>query len=330
MANHRSNRLSRAWPCLALVAAACASERAPIPFIPARSALATGAPEPSGRSVAADSAFKSGPPEVSQPPVGAGYPWLTSSSAANAPPPHQALEERFAAPAGYRRITLSPRSFGAFLRRLPLAEPGTPVRTYRGATLRESSDSRIAAVAALDVGSADLQQCADSIMRLYAEHRFAAGDHALSFDAAAGAALPFSRWLAGERVVVEGNRLRWEPRGKPSKPTHEALRGYLDTVFAWANTGSLAREAKVVPKSDLRPGDFFVLQGNPGHAVLILDVATGPKGEVVGLLGQGFMPAQSFHVLRAESGSPWFVLDGPSVQTPFWAPFPWSSLRRLD
>jgi hypothetical protein len=72
-----------------------------------------------------------------------------------------------------------------------------------------------------------------------------------------------------------------------------------------------------------------VLPGGPGHAILILDVAEAPDGRRVALLGQGFMPAQDFHVLRA-GASAWFSLDGEDVDTPFWpAPFPWSSLRRM-
>jgi hypothetical protein len=44
------------------------------------------------------------------------------------------------------------------------------------------------------------------------------------------------------------------------------------------------------------------------------------------------MPAQDFQVLRDHSGTgtPWFSLDGDSVDTPFWpVPFPWSSVRRM-
>jgi hypothetical protein len=69
--------------------------------------------------------------------------------------------------------------------------------------------------------------------------------------------------------------------------------------------------------------------GSPGHAVLILDIAESKDGRRVALLGQGFMPAQDFHVLRAPDGSPWFSLDGDNVETPFWKPFGWKSLRRL-
>ena len=102
-------------------------------------------------------------------------------------------------------------------------------------------------------------------------------------------------------------------------------------VFNYASTISLDRSSsKKIDRKDLEPGDFFVLPGGPGHAILILDVATGPSGERSALLGQGFMPAQDFHVLRDARGSAWFSLEGDAVDTPFWpAPFPWSSLRRM-
>ena len=64
-----------------------------------------------------------------------------------------------------------------------------------------------------------------------------------------------------------------------------------------------------------------------GGRIIIL----GDSGEKVALLGQSFMPAQSFQVLRPSRDRTWFSLaDEDGVQTPFWRRFPWSSLRRLD
>ncbi|MCU0659155.1 MAG: DUF4846 domain-containing protein [Polyangiaceae bacterium] len=258
------------------------------------------------------------------------YPWLRDP-APDLPAPTDVLAQRFPAPPGFQRVDLPPSSFGAWLRGLPLAEASAPVRTFRGALLREPSHPSIAGVVALDVGNADLQQCADSILRLHAEWRWSQGDRAVSYRAASGAALPYSRWAAGERVVPDGNRLLWKLTGAPSRH-HDSFRKYLAMVFTWANTGSIARDALPLSLDQLRPGDFFVLPGSPGHAVLVLDLARAPDGRRVVLLGQGFMPAQSFHILRDSEGSPWFAIrpaDG-SINTPFWQPFPWSSLRRLD
>jgi hypothetical protein len=225
-------------------------------------------------------------------------------------------------------------SFGAWLRGLPLRPKG-PVIDYRGGVVRADDDAGVAAVVALDEGTADLQQCADSIFRLHAEWQWSKGERGESYRAASGAAMPFARWLAGERPSTEdGKKLVWKAAARAAnRDDHGAFRKYLDAVFTWANTGALARDGAKVALADLRPGDFFVLPGGPGHAVLVLDVAAKSSGERALLLGQGYMPAQSFHVLRGAGGSAWFAVDPSAVgvDTPFWpVPFPWSSLRRLD
>ena len=76
--------------------------------------------------------------------------------------------------------------------------------------------------------------------------------------------------------------------------------------------------------------DVFIKGGFPGHAVLVLDLARASDKRGVALLGQSYMPAQNLHVLRPRAGAVWFELDRHrDVKTPFWRPFPWSSLRRL-
>ena len=110
------------------------------------------------------------------------------------------------------------------------------------------------------------------------------------------------------------------------------FRTYLDGVFTWINTASLERDGLAVPFSDVSAGDYFVMTGAPfGHAVLVLDVARSPSGSVALLLGQSYMPAQSFHVLGAFRYGAWFIVEpgAREVVTPFWKPFPLTSLRRL-
>lgn len=240
-----------------------------------------------------------------------------------------ALHARFAPPPGFTRVEVEPKSFGAWLRELPLAAAGTPVRAYDGRVLHAATDSRIAAVVALDVSEADLQQCADTVIRLHSEWRWSQGARDMSYRAAAGMQLPWARWARGERIVPQGASIQWAP-GSKAVSDHASFRKYLDAVFAWANTVSLEKQSKPVKPEEIRAGDFFILPGNPGHVVLVLDVAK--KGdERVALLGQSFMPAQNAQVLRPAGGGPWFRLDpAKDVDTPFWKPFPWSSLRRLQ
>lgn len=294
-----------------------------------------------GPTQAAQAAQAAEAPEAERSPPGppdsatlARYPWLSDEATASAcPEVANTLDTRFAPPPGFVRDDLPAKGFGDFLRALPLADEGTPVKSFAGQTILEPDHRNLAAVAAIDIGGRDLQQCADSIVRLHAEWLFSIGKRDHSYRSASGVTLPFARYLKGERIVLVGKQIEWQKKASPRSPSHSALRSYLDGVFAWANTGSLARQAKKITRDELRPGDFFVLPGGPGHAVLILDVARADDGRVALLLGQGFMPAQNFHVLRPDASGPWFVVDPgeeSGVDTPFWQVFPWSSLRRLD
>jgi hypothetical protein len=243
------------------------------------------------------------------------------------------LEDRIAPPQGFERAQVEAGSFGAWLRRLPLAARDTPVRAYSGRVILASADPRLSAVVTLDVGDADLQQCADAVMRLHAEWKWSRGDRDMAYRAASGTMLPYARWSRGERLVAKGASVSWVPSGPPGGDSHASFRKFMDAVFAWSNTVALSRQATAVTFQEARPGDFFILPGSPGHTVLLLDLAVDPNGRRMALLGQSYMPAQSFHVLRAARDGAWFALEQSEggVQTPFWpAPFPWTSLRRLD
>jgi hypothetical protein len=234
-------------------------------------------------------------------------------------------------------VSEPPRSFGAFLRTLPLLPPGARVVDYAGAPLYDDGHHpNIAAVVDLDVGAKDLQQCADSVLRLHAEWRYGRGDRDIAYRSVSGRALAYAGFVAGERAVLRGGALSLARTAAPARDDHAVFRSYLDEVFAWASTASIERDAARVPDlGALLPGDFFVMTGAPfGHAVLVLDLAKDDRGRLALLLGQGYMPAQSFQVLRpspsARDGA-WFVIepDATEVKTPFWRPFPVSSLRRL-
>src|SRR5258708_36292421 len=83
------------------------------------------------------------------------------------------LEAGFARPPGAARVAVADGSFGDFLRRLPLKPRGAVVHLYDGSD-KPRQDVH-AAVVDLDVPPRDLQQCADAVMRLWAEHRYARG-----------------------------------------------------------------------------------------------------------------------------------------------------------
>ncbi|MDY7227355.1 DUF4846 domain-containing protein [Hyalangium rubrum] len=251
------------------------------------------------------------------------YPWLSKSAQV------RPLETTFAPPAGYTRVSVEEGSFGAWLRTLPLRPEGTPVRDFRGGEILAEGDARLAAVAELDVGKANLQQCADSIIRLHAEWRWVQGQkERIAYRFTSGHLASWPQYAAGDRARISGSKVTWV-RSAGADSSRASFRGYLDLVFTYAGTLSLQVEKNRPAREQLRPGDFFVLGGSPGHAVLVLDVAVNAEGERVALLGQGFIPAQDFHILSPGKDGPWFSLEGEEVATPFWKPFPWSSLRRL-
>lgn len=251
------------------------------------------------------------------------YPWLSAERSI------RPLAEALPPPSGYTRVAVEEGSFGAWLRGLPLRPAGSPVRDFRGGEILDGEDTSVAAVAELDVGSANLQQCADSIIRLHAEWLWSRGQkERIAYRFTSGHLASWPRYAAGERARVAGSKVTWVKSG-PVDGSRATFRAYLDLVFTYAGTLSLATEKQRPGREDVRPGDFFVLGGSPGHAVLVLDVARNAEGKRVALLGQGFIPAQDFHVLSPGRDGPWFSLDAEEVATPYWKPFPWSSLRRF-
>ena len=117
--------------------------------------------------------------------------------------------------------------------------------------------------------------------------------------------------------------------------SYRNFRRYLDTVFAYAGTRSLAAELEPVrsPKH-LRIGDVFLRAGSPGHCVIVVDLAENRStGKKVFLTAQSYMPAQQIHVLRNPRDgklSPWYDLAlGYKLVTPEYTFRP-HDLRRFQ
>lgn len=243
------------------------------------------------------------------------------------------IATRFAPPAGFTRVAAAQGSFGAYLRGLPVKPEGALVHLFDG-SLKPRQDVH-AAVVDLSVGDKDLQQCADAIMRLRAEHSYAAGrQDDIAFDLTNGFRAEWARWRTGERIRVSGNTCTWARTGKADS-SHDELLRYLTFVSTYAGSLSLQRELdRSTPKdlaaSDLRIGDVFIQGGSPGHAMLVVDVAVHPDGRKAFLLAQSYMPAQEIHVVKdlqhPELGA-WYVLEGDDrLYTPEWT-FGWGDRR---
>jgi hypothetical protein len=238
--------------------------------------------------------------------LGLGYPWLTHA-------PGEPIAARVPPPAAARRVAVADGSFGAWLRQLPLLPPSERVHLYDG---REKPRQDVhQAVVDLDVGRRDLQQCADAVMRLRAEYLFAAGRF---------------------------GDIRFHPQpGKPAViawsdgPRRDRWASFLVRLFAAAGSASLAAELRPV-HGPPQPGDVLIQGGYPGHAVLVLDAADTADGHRYLLLGQSYMPAQQFHVLKNLGNahlSPWYdarALATGGIATPeWWRPFTAGDLKRF-
>lgn len=239
------------------------------------------------------------------------------------------LDQRFNPPAGATRVSTAPGSFASYLRELPLKPIGTWVSLFNGRP--KGRQDVHAAVVDISTGAKDLQQCADALMRLRAEHLFSCGrQDDIVFDLTNGFRVPWKRWRTGERVQVRGNTCTWVT-GAPIDASHTQLLRYLEFVFTYAGTRSLAKELRSVSDLPMQIGDVYIQGGSPGHAVIVLDVARSQRGETWFLLGQSYMPAQDFHVLKNLDGSVdnvWFLMnEGGKLSTPEWV-FDWNDRKR--
>ncbi|MSP71857.1 MAG: hypothetical protein EXR76_06705 [Myxococcales bacterium] len=271
-------------------------------------------------------------------------PILTLLAILLAPPPHPywhldetsgptvALSGRFTPPLGFARVPVDVGGFAHFLRDLPLSPDRTNVLAFDGERLSRPA----AAIVALDVGDRDLQQCADSAIRLHAEWLFATGrGQQAAYHFTSGDRTTFADFVSGETFIAVGRGVQ-RRQGIARRADHPSFRRWLNLVFGYAGSRSLRLDTTAVPTdADLRAGDLFVQGGSPGHVVVLLDIAQHPDGRRVALIGQGFMPAEDFHVLRGTTDAAidgvWFNLPGPggSLQTPSWRPFERGDARRF-
>ena len=240
------------------------------------------------------------------------------------------IASRFEPPDGFQRVEAADGSFGNWLRTLPLQPEGWPVHLYNG-NLKARQDVH-AAVIEMSVGTRDLQQCADAVMRLRAEYLFATGQQdAIAFHFTSGFLAEWKRWRQGERIDVDGNNCRWLRRAEPDG-SHEEFMRFLTIVFTYAGTLSLEQELTPIPPDDLRIGDVFIDGGSPGHAVIVVDAARDASGRTAFLVAQSYMPAQEIHVLKDPDDarlSPWFIVEqGQVLHTPEWT-FDWGDLSRF-
>lgn len=217
------------------------------------------------------------------------------------------LETRFPIPKGYERTTISEGSLAHFLRGYEMKEDGADVLLYNGRN--KGNQWAHAAVFTLPIERADLQQCADSVMRMYAEYYWHSGQaNKIAFHFTNGFLCEYAKWREGYRVVINGNHVGWN-KSANYDDSYETFVKYMRMVFSYAGTLSMETyETEIISLSQMTVGDVIIKGGSPGHVVMVVDICENKNGKKAFLLAQGYMPAQEFHVIvnPQHDDDPWY------------------------
>jgi len=244
-------------------------------------------------------------------------------------PEASSLDSRIMPPKGYTRVPSNLKEITGFIRNLPLKDHGSQVLKYDKTPIY-SQDGHVA-VFDLDIGDRDLQQCADSAMRIYGEYYWSLEQYdKIAFHLTNGFYMDYNKWREGYRIVVDGNNVSWN-KSSTYNDSYETFIKYMEMVFAYAGTLSLTAESSPISLDDLLPGDLLLEGGSPGHCVMVIDMAYDENGNPCYLLAQGYMPAQDFHVLTnpLHPDDPWYYIEEMDypIKTPSWT-FDEGSIRR--
>lgn len=252
------------------------------------------------------------------------YPWLDNHV------PHDGLEDRVSPPEGYSHSESINGSYAQWLRHFPVKLGKPFVKLYNGH--QKIYQDGHCLVLDLDVGTQDLQQCADAVMRVRAEYLYSKQHYdEIHFKFTSGDNCTWNNWRKGIRPVISGNKVSWVQKAN-ADGSYKNFRAYLDMVFQYAGSASLSKELKSVANNDIQPGDVFIQGGSPGHAVQVMDVVENAEGKKLFLLAQSYMPAQEMHVLvnfKNDAISPWYEIPDGELITPEWT-FPANSLKRFQ
>jgi hypothetical protein len=229
-------------------------------------------------------------------------------------PQGKTVQERFQTPKDYTRIPLKKTHFGSYLRKLPLKPFNSKVKYYDGSIKR--NNNVYISVVDMEIGTRDLQQCADAVMRLRGEFLFEQ-----------------KRLQDIHFTFLSDGKPRYFKKYAKGDHSYKKFRRYMNYIFAYANTASLRRElAKVNNIQDIQVGDVFIQQGNPyGHAVIVVDVAKNAQDEKIFMIAQSYMPAQETQILvnaMDDKLSPWYKAKEGTIYTPEWT-FESTDLRRF-
>jgi hypothetical protein len=206
-------------------------------------------------------------------------------------------------PKEFERINYPTESFSNWLQKLTLKEDNV---VYLFNHQPKPNQNLHSYVLNIKVGNKDLQQCADAIMKLRALYFFSLKQYQLI------------EFKGSEKTFNFLNYLKQSN----SLDTLKQLDNFLETVFINCGTYNLNSWLKPTKFENVNVGDVFIKAGNPGHAMIVVDVAINKNTrERVFLLAQSYMPAQSIHIVKNLNDanlSPWYSNKEVDVFTPSW------------
>ena len=210
-------------------------------------------------------------------------------------------------------LSYPPDSWPYFLQHMPAENK--PILDFMGNQI--SNQEKHFAILSYDVGTADLQQCADALMRLRAEYLFSQKKYArIGFHFNSGIYYSWADYLKGMRPGFKERKQILSHTSSSSEMSHSSLRKWLDIVYAYANTVSLCKELKNTDR--LETGTVIIFPGNPGHCCMIIDEAVTDKTDTVYKMAEGYMPAQSIYILSnpyEPEWNPWYHLGKGEINT---------------
>lgn len=213
------------------------------------------------------------------------------------------IVSRYQLPKGFKRSDYQKNEFGFFLENLRLKSFNEKVKYFDGKT--KDNKNVYSSVIDLPIGTKDLHQCADAVMRLRADFLY-------------------------ENKRYDEIAFNFLSDGKPcyyvdyvkKDYSKEHYWDYLEYIFSYANTSSLKDQMKTINFNEIKIGDVLIQKGNPfGHAVILVDLAENDEGDKIGIFAQSYMPAQELQILtnpKNKDNSPWYDLSLDIIQTPEW------------
>lgn len=227
------------------------------------------------------------------------------------------LKSRIKCPKGFVRIEDSVSGYTDYLRNLPLKPSGDDVLLYNG---KLKNVMVHCAVIDQPIRNKDLQQCADSGIRLYATYLYTTQQYEkIHFNFTNGQSCAYVKYAEGFRMKFEGNNAVWY-KSKGKDYGYETFLDYLDLVYMYAGSFSLSEELTPRPINEITPGDLFIYPGFPGHVVIVMDVCENIQtGEKLFLTAQGFTPAQEIEILinmEDQKINPWYTIPEEIINTP--------------